>query len=160
MFVEIIDETAAVSKEHQELVEAMIVFAADYLQYPKNRECCVSFVSPERIQEINRDFRNKDAVTDVISFALNDDDEDIVSTLLLEKEDEHFVSSLGDIIICTDRAAQQAEEYAHSFERELGFLALHGFLHLNGYDHQTSEEEAEMFGLQQEILDAYGLSRK
>jgi len=65
----------------------------------------------------------------------------------------------GDIIISVDRAKEQAEEYGHSLERELGFLALHGFLHLNGYDHQTEEEEKEMTGLQTEILTAYGLTR-
>ena len=58
------------------------------------------------------------------------------------------------------KAREQAEEYGHSFEREMGFLAVHGFLHINGYDHYTPEEEKEMFGLQEEILTAYGLTRQ
>ena len=70
-----------------------------------------------------------------------------------------FPTNIGDIIISTEKTLEQAESYGHSFERELGFLALHGFLHLNGYDHMTEEDEKEMFGLQKEILDAYGLKR-
>ena len=64
------------------------------------------------------------------------------------------------IAIMSDKAREQAEEYGHSFEREMGFLAVHGFLHINGYDHYTPEEEKEMFGLQEEILTAYGLTRQ
>ena len=62
-------------------------------------------------------------------------------------------------MISLDKTKEQAQEYGHSFERELGFLALHGFLHINGYDHMTKEDEKVMFGLQKEILDAYGLKR-
>jgi probable rRNA maturation factor len=67
---------------------------------------------------------------------------------------------LGDIIISVPRASEQAEEYGHSFTRELGFLAVHGLLHLLGYDHMTEEDEKKMFGKQKEILDAYGLKRE
>ena len=62
-------------------------------------------------------------------------------------------------MISVERAREQAQEYGHTYERELGFLALHGFLHLNGYDHMNPKDEAEMFGLQKEILNAYGLQR-
>ena len=159
MFIELIDETEVVKEEYQKLVEDVVSFASDYLHYPENRECCISFVSSERIREINRDFRNIDKVTDVISFALDDEDEDMDPIKNFMASDENFVTSIGDIIISVDRAKEQAEEYGHSLERELGFLALHGFLHLNGYDHQTEEEEKEMTGLQEEILTAYGLTR-
>ena len=159
MFIELIDETEVVKEEYQKLVEDVVSFASDYLHYPENRECCISFVSSERIREINRDFRNIDKVTDVISFALDDEEEDMDPIKNFMASDENFVTSIGDIIISVDRAKEQAEYYGHSLERELGFLALHGFLHLNGYDHQTEEEEAEMTGLQKEILEAYGLKR-
>lgn len=159
MFIELIDETEVVKEEYQKLVEDVVSFASDYLHYPENRECCISFVSSERIREINRDFRNIDKVTDVISFALDDEEEDMDPIKNFMASDENFVTSIGDIIISVDRAKEQAEEYGHSLERELGFLALHGFLHLNGYDHQTEEEEKEMTGLQKEILTAYGLTR-
>ena len=65
-----------------------------------------------------------------------------------------------DVISLEYKPREQAEEYGHSYEREMGFLAVHGFLHINGYDHYTPEEEAEMFGLQEEILTAYGLTRQ
>ena len=159
MFIELIDETEVVKEEYQKLVEDVVSFASDYLHYPENRECCISFVSSERIREINRDFRNIDKVTDVISFALDDEEEDMDPIKNFIASDENFVTSIGDIIISVDRAKEQAEEYGHSLERELGFLALHGFLHLNGYDHQTEEEEKEMTGLQTEILTADGLTR-
>lgn len=159
MQVELIDETEVVEQAFQDLVEDIVKFAADYMKYPANRECSITFISNERIREINREFRNKDAVTDVISFALNDDDADLFSMMEIEGEDTDFVTTIGDIVISVDRAKEQAADYGHSIERELGFLALHGFLHLNGYDHQTPEEEAEMMGLQEEILTAYGLQR-
>ena len=159
MFIELIDETEVVKEEYQKLVEDVVSFASEYLHYPENRECCISFVSSERIREINRDFRNIDKVTDVISFSLDDEEEDMDPIKNFMASDENFVTSIGDIIISVDRAKEQAEEYGHSLERELGFLALHGFLHLNGYDHQTEEEEEEMTGLQTEILTAYGLTR-
>ncbi len=127
MFIELIDETEVVKEEYQKLVEDVVSFASDYLHYPENRECCISFVSSERIREINRDFRNIDKVTDVISFALDDEDEDMDPIKNFMASDENFVTSIGDIIISVDRAKEQAEEYGHSLERELGFLALHGF---------------------------------
>ena len=71
-----------------------------------------------------------------------------------------FDTYIGELFISVDKAREQAAEYGHSFEREMGFLAVHGFLHINGYDHYTPEEEAEMFGLQEEILTAYGLTRQ
>lgn len=159
MIIEIIDETEVVPESHQELVHNVVSFAADYLKIAENKECSISFISSERIREINREFRNIDKVTDVISFALDDSDDDFESMKSIMEEDDSFVTSIGDIVISLDRAKEQAEDYGHSLERELGFLALHGFLHLNGYDHQTEEEEAEMTGLQKEILEAYGLKR-
>ena len=71
-----------------------------------------------------------------------------------------FDSYIGELFISVDKAHEQARDYGHSFEREMGFLAVHGFLHINGYDHYTPEEEEEMFTLQEEILSAYGLTRQ
>ena len=71
-----------------------------------------------------------------------------------------MIPIIGELFISVDKAREQAAEYGHSFEREMGFLAVHGFLHINGYDHYTPEEEKEMFGLQEEILTAYGLTRQ
>ena len=97
--------------------------------------------------------------SDVISFALEDEGEGELAVIFDEDEDFDLPRNLGDIMISVERAKEQAEEYGHSFDRELGFLAVHGFLHLNGYDHMTPEDEKEMFTLQEDILTAYGLKR-
>ena len=102
----------------------------------------IIFVTPEEIQKLNSEYRKIDRVTDVISFALEDDDDKILDLRIL-----------GDIYICIDKMLEQAKEYGHSNKRELSFLTVHGLLHLLGYDHQTVEEEKEMFGLQDKILE-------
>ncbi len=109
----------------------------------------VIIVTSDFIHELNKNYRNIDRVTDVISFALEDD-----KTFNL---DNYRV--LGDIYICLDKVKSQALEYGHSFKRELSFLAVHGLLHLLGYDHMTKEEEEVMFAKQEEVLSRYGIER-
>ena len=103
----------------------------------------ISLVDKKMIQDINREYRGIDKVTDVISFAFEDNLEQI-------QMDERF---LGEIYICVPKMVEQAEEYGHSVKRELSFLTVHGLLHLLGYDHQSKEEEDVMFGLQELILN-------
>ncbi|MBO0474980.1 endoribonuclease YbeY [Enterococcus sp. DIV0840] len=158
MDISFIDETSNLSKENLEEVESLLQFAADFLKISEDTEMSVAFMDNAGIQVINRDYRGKDVPTDVISFALEEEGEDELP-IIFEDAAEAFPRNLGDIMISTERAAEQAAEYGHSFERELGFLAVHGFLHLNGYDHMGPDDEKEMFGLQKEILDAYGLKR-
>ncbi len=157
MDITFIDETKEVSQDKINEIEELLQFAADYLKLPEDTEMSVTFMDNAGIQVINRDYRGKDAPTDVISFALEEDGDDEIPIIF--DEEMAMPRNLGDIMISTERAAEQAEEYGHSFDRELGFLAVHGFLHINGYDHMTPEDEKEMFGLQKEILDAYGLER-
>lgn len=107
-------------------------------------------VDNEYIHELNRDYRNIDRETDVITFALEDEDSIILPN------DERV---LGDIYISIDKAESQALEYGHSLLRELSFLAVHGFYHLLGYDHMTEEDEKVMFKKQEEVLEEYGISR-
>ena len=109
----------------------------------------IIFVSNEEIHDINREYRNTDRVTDVISFALEDNEDAVFEEFRM----------LGDIYIAIDVAYDQAIEYNHSREREVCFLATHGLLHLLGYDHMTLEEEKEMFGKQEELLKAYEINR-
>ena len=111
------------------------------------KEFNIIFVSEEEIKRINKEFRKIDKVTDVISFALIDDNE-IVQT-----------NELGDVFICVNKAISQAKEYGHSERREFAFLAVHGYLHLCGYDHQTPEEEKVMFDLQEKILEGANVRR-
>ncbi|WP_368900652.1 rRNA maturation RNase YbeY [Oceanobacillus oncorhynchi] len=154
MLIDFQDETNAVSDEHRTLVEKLLTFAGKEEKTAAEAEISISFVDNEQIQVINRDYRDKDKPTDVISFAMQEmEDEE------LEIVGEGLPVVLGDIIISIDKAKEQAEEYNHSFERELAFLALHGFLHLLGYDHMNAEDEKEMFQRQDEILGAFGIER-
>ncbi|MBA4547748.1 rRNA maturation RNase YbeY [Thermoactinomyces intermedius] len=116
-------------------------------------DVAVTVVDNEQIHALNKEYRQVDRPTDVLSFPLWEPEEDWVIT-----EEEETVP-LGDIVISYPKAKEQAEEYGHSIERELGFLAVHGFLHLLGYDHETAEEEKEMFQRQEEILQQAGLHR-
>lgn len=149
--IDFLDEESYTTEKERADIETLINYTYDYLKNDKDAEVSISFVSEEEIQAINRDYRDKDEVTDVISFALLDDDSDV--------DIIGMPVTLGDIIINTNRADEQAKEYNHSYKRELMFLSLHGFLHLLGFDHMNEEDEKEMFGLQKEILDAFGLSR-
>ena len=114
-----------------------------------NVEFNIILVDSETIHDINRTYRNVDRVTDVISFALEDN-----KTIELDHR------LLGDIYICVERAESQALEYGHSFLRELSFLAIHGLLHLLGYDHVKVEDEKIMFSKQEDILNEFGIRRE
>ena len=116
----------------------------------KNVTFNVIIVNNDYIHKLNKEYRNIDRETDVITFALEDDD-----TVLLPNDDR----VLGDIYISIDKAKSQAKEYSHSFKRELCFLAVHGMYHLLGYDHQTKEEEEIMFKKQEEVLVENGITR-
>ncbi|MCM3166269.1 rRNA maturation RNase YbeY [Peribacillus frigoritolerans] len=153
--IDLMDETNEVTEEAQQLVESILQFAARKENIEKDTELSVSFVDNDRIREINKEYRHKDSATDVISFALEEMGEDEVEIVGAE-----MPRMLGDIIISIERTKEQAEEYGHSFDRELGFLALHGFLHLLGFDHMNEEDEKVMFTKQKEILEEYGLSRE
>ena len=109
----------------------------------------IIFVDNESIRKINKEYRNIDRETDVISFAL-EDNEDMTF---------EFGRLLGDIYISVDKMKSQALEYGHSEKREMLFLVIHGLLHLLGYDHMTKEEEKVMFGKQELILNEYGVTR-
>ena len=152
--IDFFDETKEIAAEHLETLQQLIYFAAKREGIEEEAEMSITFVDNARIQEINYEYRDKNQPTDVISFAmeeLGEGEREIVG--------EDMPRILGDIIISIPKTKEQAEEYGHSFMRELGFLAVHGFLHLLGYDHMTEEDEAVMFTKQKEILDEYGLRR-
>ena len=165
MYIEMVDETGQVSEEILKQTQEILEFAAQKTGKEK-KEMAVTFVSNDRSHELNLEYRDTDRPTDVISLEYKPeldiavDEEDLLDHPELAEMLEDFDAYIGELFISVDKAREQAEEYGHSFEREMGFLAVHGFLHINGYDHYTSEEEAEMFGLQEEILTAYGLTRE
>lgn len=165
MYIEIVDETGLVSEEIIKQTQDILEFAAQKTGKEK-KEMAVTFVTNERSHELNLKYRDTDRPTDVISLEYKPeldiavDEEDLLNHPELAEMLDDFDAYIGELFISVDKAREQAEEYGHSFEREMGFLAVHGFLHINGYDHYTPEEEAEMFGLQEEILTAYGLTRE
>ena len=128
-----------------------VLYSAIEKEKLENVSFNVIIVDNDYIHELNKNYRNIDRETDVITFALEDED-----TIILPGEER----ILGDIYISIDKAKSQAEEYGHSLLRELSFLAVHGFYHLLGYDHMTPEEEKIMFQKQTEVLDAYGIRRE
>lgn len=115
----------------------------------ENSIVSIVLVDNEYIHKINKEYRNVDRETDVISFAFMDD----------ETNPESGITDLGEIYISLEKAHSQSKEYGHSFKRELCFLLTHGLLHLLGYDHMTEEDEKEMFGLQEEVLNSLGVGR-
>nr|WP_206529468.1 rRNA maturation RNase YbeY [Brevibacillus sp. SYP-B805] len=146
-----------VSEALQTLMEQCLHKAAELEEV--SGEVVITIVDDARIHELNREYRGVDRPTDVLSFALNEAGEEEPDIFLDESEADDYPNMLGDIVISLPRARAQAEEYGHSLERELCFLTVHGFLHLLGYDHGSPDEEKEMFGRQEEVLQAIGLTR-
>ncbi len=117
-------------------------------------EVDITIVDDEEIHQLNRDYRNVDRPTDVLSFALDEDDEDEPELL------EGQLHLLGDIIISAETATRQAEEFGHGLEREIVYLAVHGLLHLLGYDHMVEEDKVIMRAKEEEALRAINLSEE
>ena len=165
MYIEMVDETGQVSQEMIKQTQEILEFAAKKLG-KEDKEMAVTFVTNERNHELNLEYRDTDRPTDVISLEYKPEmdiafsEEDLEDHPELAEMMAEFDTYIGELFISVDKAREQAAEYGHSFEREMGFLAVHGFLHINGYDHYSPEEEKEMFGLQEEILTAYGLTRQ
>jgi len=124
----------------QTLMKQVISAGLKLHHIDKNAELSLSLVTPEEIQTLNHQYRNKNEPTDVLSFP---------------SEGE----TIGDIIICLEKATEQASAYNHSLERELAFLTAHGFLHLIGYDHISTADEEDMLQAQKEILSYVGVER-
>lgn len=154
MHIDYHDATNSIDEEYIELLDRLLTSAAKKEGVTKEAEMSVNFVDNDEIQEINRNYRQKDMPTDVISFAMQETVEGEMAIV-----GEELPVTLGDIVISVDRAKEQAKEFNHSFKRELAFLTIHGFLHLLGYDHMNEEDEKIMFGLQEEILGEFGIER-
>ena len=142
----------AVTKSIEALIHTVLDETARRHALLETAEVSLTLVDDEQIHVLNRDYRSVDRPTDVISFALEEGDEPAIIGGPAEM-------LLGEIVISMETALRQAAEYGHSLEREVAFLALHGMLHLLGYDHMTQEDEKRMFDKQTEILAALGVDR-
>ena len=140
------------TKHQEELAEHLLQSAAKALDLPETAELSLTLVRNPEMKELNAKYRGVDRATDVISFAINDDED-------FEMPAELLPLDLGDLFISLDKVAEQALFLGHSEDREFGFLLVHGFLHLNGFDHEDPADEKKMFARQEEILSAYGLTR-
>lgn len=157
IFFENTQDKLPVDEKLQELVQKTAEEALAYEGFGKKAEISVLFVDNEQIREINNDFRQIDSATDVLSFPMLDFD----GAKVIDGVGDSYLGTvvLGDIVVSLERAASQAEEYGHSFEREVGFLVCHSMLHLLGYDHEKDEERAVMREKEEAILERMGLSR-
>lgn len=162
MSVEVYIENAQteipVDEETLYLIRTVIAQAAA-MEQVSDGEVSVVLVDDATMQQYNAQYRGVDKTTDVLSFSMLEGEDG-------EAEDENDAGAqepmprlLGDILISMPRVQAQAEEYGHSFRRELGFLVVHGFLHLLGYDHDTPEAEQAMFSRQEQVLASLGLFR-
>ena len=159
LWIENEQEKEDISEEVKKLVERAILHSLEYEGCDFDAEISVTFVDNEEIRVINRENRDIDKATDVLSFPMLEFDEngDIIDS---EYDMNEEFLMLGDIVISAERAREQSVEYGHSFEREIAFLVVHSMLHLLGYDHVNSkEEEKVMFGKQDEILTELGITR-
>lgn len=134
-------KSLSLAEEDQDLIRRLIAFVADKICDEDTVEVSVSFVDGEEIRELNRDYRGVDRVTDVLSFPM----------------DMAFgdYRNLGDVIINTEKVKEQAEEFGHSYRRELTYLTVHSLLHLVGYDHMEEEEKRIMREREEELLAAF-----
>ena len=145
------NEVEDFKEDYESIYLEIIQEACKQLDIHDDLELSVIFVDDKRIHEINREYRQIDRSTDVISFALEDSEQYYI---------EGMPREIGDIFISIDHAKMQAEEYGHSFYREMCFLFTHGLLHLLGFDHMNEEDEKVMFSRQKEILNALNIERK
>lgn len=147
-YIEVFNEYDKDIKE-LDILKDFINYASEKLSL-KNVMFNVIIIDNDSIHKINKEYRGIDRPTDVITFALEDN----------KKIDTPEVRILGDIYISYDKVISQAKEYGHSIKRELCFLGVHGLLHLLGYDHMNEKDEEEMFSLQKELLDSYGIKKE
>ncbi|RMC48832.1 rRNA maturation RNase YbeY [Lactobacillus sp. ESL0228] len=136
-------------------ISKLLLLAKKEIAKKNNLEMSISFVDENRSQEINRKYRSKNRPTDVISFAIEDGDDQV--DLEAFASDPNFCEDIGDLIMCPSVIKRHSEEYETGWRREFGYTLVHGFLHLNGYDHIKPAEAKVMFGIQGKVLEDYGL---
>ena len=155
--LEIVYKDIEENNEYEEIIKKVIerCYKEENLENSK-LFITITLTDPENIQRINKEYRNREKPTDVLSFPMFEKEE-------LEKKiannDFGYEDILGDIIISIKRVEEQAEEYGHSFERELSYMVVHGFYHLMGYDHIREEDKIKMRPQEEKILQALKIER-
>lgn len=132
-----------IDEEIENIVEKSIEAALKEIEFTDDYEVSVSFVGDEEIHELNRDYREVDRTTDVLSFPMDDE----------------FTNMLGDIVININKVIEQAKEYGHSEKREISYLTVHSSLHLMGFDHEEEEDKKEMRAVEDRVMEKLEISR-
>lgn len=153
------------NEELEAIIEKVIqkCFEVEHIN-PTSLYICVTLTNPKNIREINKEYRNIDKETDVLSFPMFEKDEldKLIATNLLKTfnlKNGALQDIMGDIIISIERVEEQAQEYGHSFEREFAYMLVHGFYHLRGYDHMVEEEKAQMREKEENVLSQLNITR-
>ena len=145
------------NNKYEEIIKKVIAqcFKEEKLENSK-LYISITLTTPEHIHDINKQYRNVDRATDVLSFPMFEKDEldEKIETQNFEHEDV-----LGDIVISIEKVEEQAKEYGHSFEREFAYMLVHGFYHLRGYDHMVEEEKAQMREKEENVLSQLNITR-
>ena len=154
---EIVYEDIEKNKEYEKIIEKVLskCFEEEKMKDSK-LYITITLTTPEYIRKINKEYRNVDKATDVLSFPMFEQDE---LDLKIKNKDFEHEDVLGDIIISIEKVKEQAKEYGHSFERELSYMVVHGFYHLMGYDHIEEEDKKVMRPKEDKILDELKIGR-
>jgi len=158
VLIEDLQHKIKVTEDMKELVKRTVTLSLSQEKFSNPSEISIMFVDNEYIREINNEHRKIDKPTDVLSFPIVDIYEGVINSDEGDFDFDEEVLVLGDIIISLEMTKQQAEEYEHSFDRELAFLVTHGVFHLLGYDHDTEEKEKKMISKQYAVLETLNLS--
>lgn len=150
--IDIIDQTNSLKAKHEKLIQDVLLLAGKNEKIVNHVEVSITIVDNKAIQLLNEEYRNKNEATDVLSFQMDNPFREI-------NEGSKIPIMLGDIVLSIDKVKEQAKRYNHSFDREIAFLTIHGFLHLIGYTHDNVEEEKVMFQKQEVILEEFNLER-
>ncbi len=156
-FVELVYKNVEENKEYEKIINLVIekCFGVERLEN-LNLYISITLTTPSEIRTINNEFRNIDKETDVLSFPMfekNEIDE------MVKLGSNEIPETIGDIVISVDRVKEQAEEYGHSFERELAYMVVHGFYHLMGYDHMVEEDKVVMRAKEENVLNLLNIIR-
>lgn len=157
VLIENLQDKIKVGEDMLELVKMAVNSSLELEKFEMPSEIGIMFVDNERIKEINKEHRNIDKPTDVLSFPIVDMYEGVINSDEGDFDLDEEVLLLGDIIVSLEMVKSQAEEYGHSFERELAFLITHGVFHLLGYDHDSPEREEKMISKQYNVLEKLNL---
>jgi len=159
IIIENLQDKVEITEELESLIKKVVVSSLELENIKLDTEVSILLVDNERIKELNREYRQKDCPTDVLSFPMVDMLEGEMQSDVGDYDLDEELLLLGDIVLSLEMAKKQAEDFGHSFEREVAFLVAHGMFHLLGYDHESEDQEKKMFAKQETVLEGIGLRR-